>query len=429
MSKYITSFQNYSSYSSGYNNLDKPNVSLCVEEKKVYYNPVPEKDKYLRFYALEDGTFQFTNNINYSLDGGRTWEQLTANTDSPVIKTGSYILWKATLTPNSTDGIGTFSSSGQYNAMGNPLSLRLGDNFKGVTTMPAGNYCFYKLFRNSTGLISASDLSLVSTTLRNYCYNYMFAGCSNLVSVCNLPAKSLTVGCYYAMFNGCSSLVTAPLISATYCFGYNSAAASSLAAMFLNCTSLTSIAHIPSSPASGSQNSYTHINMFKGCSSLVSIPSVTINLSKGNNCQGMFYGCSSLTDASGITFSGTAAYMSLKEMFRGCSSLTVPPSTLPSSFGDHSNCDGMFRECTSLVNAPELPAETLTNYCYQNMFYGCTSLQNIKCLATTKTATDCLKNWVTNVPTGGTFVKHPDTTWTSGVSGVPSGWTIEDAII
>ncbi|MBQ7556720.1 MAG: leucine-rich repeat protein [Lachnospiraceae bacterium] len=34
----------------------------------------------------------------------------------------------------------------------------------------------------------------------------------------------------------------------------------------------------------------------------------------------------------------------------------------------------MFSCCTSLLNAPELPAATLTEYCYYDMFYGCTSL-------------------------------------------------------
>jgi hypothetical protein len=34
----------------------------------------------------------------------------------------------------------------------------------------------------------------------------------------------------------------------------------------------------------------------------------------------------------------------------------------------------MFRGCTSLTKAPELPATTLANYCYSYMFSGCTSL-------------------------------------------------------
>lgn len=36
----------------------------------------------------------------------------------------------------------------------------------------------------------------------------------------------------------------------------------------------------------------------------------------------------------------------------------------------------MFRNCSSLVTAPQLPATTLKNLCYEKMFYGCTSLAN-----------------------------------------------------
>ena len=36
--------------------------------------------------------------------------------------------------------------------------------------------------------------------------------------------------------------------------------------------------------------------------------------------------------------------------------------------------ENMFKDCTSLVNAPQLPATTLANYCYSNMFNRCTSL-------------------------------------------------------
>jgi hypothetical protein len=37
----------------------------------------------------------------------------------------------------------------------------------------------------------------------------------------------------------------------------------------------------------------------------------------------------------------------------------------------------MFWGCTSLTTAPELPATTLANYCYEGMFHGCTSLTNV----------------------------------------------------
>ena len=36
--------------------------------------------------------------------------------------------------------------------------------------------------------------------------------------------------------------------------------------------------------------------------------------------------------------------------------------------------NSMFYGCTSLTQAPELPATTLKDYCYNSMFYGCTSL-------------------------------------------------------
>jgi hypothetical protein len=34
----------------------------------------------------------------------------------------------------------------------------------------------------------------------------------------------------------------------------------------------------------------------------------------------------------------------------------------------------MFYDCTSLTIAPELPATTLADNCYQYMFYNCASL-------------------------------------------------------
>lgn len=217
------------------------NVGRGLVEHKVDW-----KNKYLTFEALESGTFQFTNAVNYSLNDGATWTELPANTDTPTLATGDRISWKATLTPNSTDGIGTFSSSGSYNAMGNPLSLRLGDNFVGVTTMPNVTYIFYKLFADSTGLVYANKLKLPCLLIRDYCYKNMFTGCTNLVEAPDLPAikraassYTLSLGCYYGMFYNCSSLIKAPIIDATTTYGYTTAAVSSLAYMFYGCSSLT----------------------------------------------------------------------------------------------------------------------------------------------------------------------------------------------
>ena len=85
----------------------------------------------------------------------------------------------------------------------------------------------------------------------------------------------------------------------------------------------------------------------------------------------------------------------------------------------------MFRGCTSLITAPALPATTLVDICYIAMFDGCTSLDNIKCLATDISANNCTGNWVDGVASTGTFVKNASMNeWTTGTSGIPEGWTV-----
>ena len=67
-------------------------------------------------------------------------------------------------------------------------------------------------------------------------------------------------------------------------------------------------------------------------------------------------------------------------MFYGCTSLTTAPE-LPATTLAVSCYNGMFYGCTSLTTAPELPATTLADYCYYYMFNGCTKIK----LSTTKT--------------------------------------------
>jgi len=62
----------------------------------------------------------------------------------------------------------------------------------------------------------------------------------------------------------------------------------------------------------------------------------------------------------------------------------------------------MFYGCTSLTQLPLLPATTLAQYCYSNMFYGCS---NIK-LSTTQTAPYLTLYKIPNTP-----VFYYDTLW------------------
>lgn len=113
-------------------------------------------------------------------------------------------------------------------------------------------------------------------------------------------------------------------------------------------------------------------------------------------------------------------------MFSGCTSLNYAPE-LPATTLTWSCYYGMFENCTSLVQAPELPARTIGTQSYMFMFKGCTSLRYIKCLAT-NLGQGGTTHWVTDVPSGGTFVKNGAmTSWTTGENGIPDGWTVQNA--
>jgi hypothetical protein len=87
----------------------------------------------------------------------------------------------------------------------------------------------------------------------------------------------------------------------------------------------------------------------------------------------------------------------------------------------------MFSICTSLTSAPQLLATTLASNCYNGMFFGCSKLNNITMLATDISASRCLTNWVYNVSSSGTFVKHPSMiSLPNGSDGVPYGWTVKN---
>jgi hypothetical protein len=68
----------------------------------------------------------------------------------------------------------------------------------------------------------------------------------------------------------------------------------------------------------------------------------------------------------------------------------------------------------------------LASSCYGSMFDGCTRLNYIKAMFTTKPTTSYTYNWVRGVSSTGTFVKNIAATWNvTGYNGVPSGWTVQ----
>lgn len=83
----------------------------------------------------------------------------------------------------------------------------------------------------------------------------------------------------------------------------------------------------------------------------------------------------------------------------------------------------MFYNCTSLTTAPELPATTLADSCYGDMFNGCTSLSSVEVAFTTWTPNTSI-NWLRNVAASGTFTCPAELPDTRGSNNIPVGWTV-----
>ena len=387
---YLKLFENHNNYENFVDGgtMEKPNVSHCVQENEVHYNPRTWADEYFTTVAREDGTISFNiwqsmgtdmiTSISYSTDNGETWATTNNTNDKEEnlvidvnVNNGDKVLWKGDATQTAdynNDVVSYFSSTCEFDAQGNIMSLLYADDFKGKTTIEIEG-CFYFLFSGFDGespskLVDASKVALPATTLADYCYTYMFADCTSLTTAPKLPATTLANNCYNSMFQGCTSLTTAPELPAT------TLAESCYSSMLRGCTSLTKAPELPATTLADG----CYINMFYGCTSLVTAPE-------------------------------------------------LPATTLASRCYEY-----MFYNCTSLTTAPILPATTLAQRCYYNMFYGCRSLNYIKCLATNISATYCTRNWVTYVAETGTFVKNAAMSdWLTGIHGIPEGWTVQNA--
>ena len=411
---YLKLFENHSQYETFINGggVAKPNVSHCIQENKVHYNPIPHdysKD-YLTFMALEDGQFGFitsTNNvISYSIDEGRTWTELERNSPTSTVTAGNKIMWKGELEEiGEHNGIGSFASSGSFDVQGNVMSLLYGDNFGGQTNTSrlCNLFCRVEEQQQIEGpsiyeyypcsVVNAKNLVLPATTLTEGCYHEMFRDCTSLTSAPELPATTLASQCYRDMFRGCTSLANVPPIGTTA----TTMAVNACTFMFRGCTSLTTAPELPATTLA----LCCYQNMFENCASLTTAPELPAT---------------------------TLAEACYNVMFAGCTSLTTAPE-LPATTLADSCYMSMFQDCTSLTTAPELPATTLTDYCYAHMFYGCTSLNYIKAMFTTTPSGSSPNyytlNWVSGVASTGRFVKACDATWNvSGVNGIPEGWTV-----
>lgn len=195
------------------------------------------------------------------------------------------------------------------------------------------------------------------------------------------------------------------------------------------------------------------IEMFGHCEQLVTPPVLPATDIPPYAYQGMFYGCTSLAETPALPATAIEHH-AYQNMFRNCTALVDAPSLPATDFSGGNKDVGyqyaqMFAGCTSLENVPLLPATSVTQYCYTEMFSGCTSLEEVemgtislnrsnvcrrmfancsslayvKCpaIAIGNTATT---NWLVGVAQTGTFAKASGVTWSTGASGIPTGWTV-----
>ena len=380
MERYINSFATENDIQIALENgeLLKPYVAYIEDADRIDWNSkeiVDYTTEYLTFNILSAGTINWTasntaitKTIDYKLNNGE-WTSITSNTGSSAptitVNSGDKVQFRGSNAQYATDysKYNSFGGSASFEVEGNIMSLIYGDDFKNNLTISSA-YTFNGLFNGCARLTSAENLILPATKLATYCYQYMFQNCSSLKTAPELPAMKLTIGCYSKMFVSCTSLTKAPALPAT--------------------------------------------TLVRGC------------------YYQMFNNCTSLTTAP-ILPATTLAESCYQGMFQSCTSLTTAPILPATTLADSCYRD-MFNNCSKLTTAPELPATTLANNCYSNMFQYCTKLNYIKCLATDISATDCTSYWVEYIPSNGTFVKNPNmTSWTTGNSGIPTGWTVQDA--
>lgn len=104
----------------------------------------------------------------------------------------------------------------------------------------------------------------------------------------------------------------------------------------------------------------------------------------------MFYGCAALVEAPELPAT-TLTDSCYSGMFRECSLLVKAPALPATTLADECYYD-MFDRCKSLVEAPELPATTLAYGCYHYMFNECTLLTTVPDLSATTLARRCCEN-------------------------------------
>ena len=372
-------------------------------------------DQSQAFKVSTKNSYTLDESIQYSLNGG-AWTKLDVGTeitfggDNGALR----LRGKSSGGTASADNKYAFISFGdskvKVTCSGDIRTLVDYDNYVTVSTANA-RFCY--LFRECASLTTAPELP--ATTLADYCYKSMFYKCSGLTTAPELPATTLAPYCYATMFSTCAGLTTAPELPAM------TLAPSCYYQMFYNCDGLTTAPELPATTLA--ERCYQ--NMFWNCDGLTTAPELPATTLAPYCYDGMFWNCDGLTTAPELPATTLVPYC-YNGMFYESDGLTTAPELPATVLADYCY-NQMFRGCTGLTVAPELPATTLAAGCYRHMFWDCKKLDHITMLATDISAPNCFDEWVVGVASTGTFTKAAAmTSLTTGVSGIPEGWTVKN---
>lgn len=137
----------------------------------------------------------------------------------------------------------------------------------------------------------------------------------------------------------------------------------------------------------------------------------------------LFWNCDGLMSAP-LLPANTLSNQCYNSMFSGCKSLIEAPA-LPATELAEGCYEYMFIRCTSLTKAPVLPARKLVEDCYYGMFCKCVKLNYVKAMFTDYLSAGTTRDWLTGVSYKGTFVKSYDAHWNMKECGIPKSWDLE----
>lgn len=238
--------------------------------------------------------------------------------------------------------------------------------------------------------ISGNIMSILGenvTSMMYYGLSLLFRQCQTLISASGLilPATTLANYCYEGMFRGCTSLTSVPELPAT-----------TLA-------------------------NYCYYLMFSDCSSLTTAPALPAAELAYACYWGMFNNCSSLTTAPTLPATTLTDYC-YKSMFQGCTGLTTAPKLPATELANYCYYE-MFFNCPSLTTAPDLPATVMSYQCYRAMFGYCTSLKSVKHSIVNWDVENAV-GWLAHVAATGVMRCPTNSTIPSNnTAGIPSGWS------